>query len=67
MLARKGIFATPSIGIRSRKTAKELKTLWEFCPQNSVYANYSILIIPCQILFMILFPRSYFKRTVNLL
>ena len=44
MLACKGIFATPSIGIRSRKTAGELKTRRSFAKQKSVYANYTIQI-----------------------
>ncbi len=42
MLARKGIFTTPSIDIRSRKTASELKTRRNFAIENSVYANYNI-------------------------
>ncbi len=31
MLARKDIFMTPSISIRSLKTAKEIKSLLDFC------------------------------------
>jgi len=37
MLARKGIFTTPSIGIRSRKTASELQTRRSFAQQKSIY------------------------------
>ena len=44
MLACNGIFATPSIGIRSQKTASELQARRSFAKQKSVYANYSIFI-----------------------
>ncbi len=41
MLACKGIFTTPSIGIRSLKDCRRVKTRRSFAKQKSVYANYS--------------------------
>ena len=41
MLACKSIFTTPSIDIRSRKTARESKTRRNFVYQNSTYVNYT--------------------------
>ena len=52
MLACKGIFTTPSIGMRSRKTASELQTRRSFAKQKSVYANYSTLIYKNQFTFL---------------
>lgn len=37
MFALSGIFTTPSIGIRSLLTAKELKTLKDFCFYKNPY------------------------------
>ncbi len=48
MLARKGIFTTPSIGVCSRKTASELKTRRIFAKQKSVYTNYNIQYVELQ-------------------
>ena len=52
MLACKGIFTTPSISIRSRRTASELQTRRSFAKQNSVYANYSIYVYKNQFIFL---------------
>ena len=51
MLACKGIFATPSIGIRNRMVASELHTRRIFARQKAVYANYIILFLFYQHMF----------------